>query len=240
MAEMINVCIGIQARSTSTRFPRKVLELIDGKPILRHVIDSANKAARFINRHTPKTGILVTVYVVIPEGDEIKRHFGHQVSLLEGPEQDVLTRYWKLAETTGADFIVRITADCPLIPQSYISKHVNCAVLNKYDYLSNVDEEIRLTPDGMDCEVISKRLLEYTFQTATDPTDREHVTLLMRKDPPAWAKVGHIIGFLDLAHLKLSVDTKEDLERVRSEYQKLKNAVTKAEIKHGRDHVHRF
>lgn len=241
MADFKNVCIGIQARSTSTRLPRKVFELIGEKPLLQHVIDACERAKIYMNRHSHKSNMIATVALLIPHGDEIKQVFRNKGAIIvEGAEHDVLSRYKFMAERLKADYIVRVTGDCPLIPSYVITKHVKAALMNEYDYTSNVDEDLRTSADGTDCEVISKRLLDWLDENAKDPKDREHVTLLARRAPPAWCKTGHVIGFLNLASLNLSVNTHEDLERVRAEYKTLSEALKKAERKHGRESIHRF
>lgn len=240
MSEFTNVVIGVQARTTSKRFPGKVLETIDGKPVIKHVLDACERAAKYMNTHSQKSRLLVSVALVVPAGDQLVELYRRKITLIEGPEDDVLTRYAMLAEKTDADYIVRVTGDCPLIPPYLITKHIKTAVVNGYDYVSNVDEVARTAADGTDCEVVSRALLKYVHENANDAKDREHVTLMIRRDPPAWARIAHIIGYLNLSGLKLSIDTPEDLERVRAEYDRIKLALTNAENLHGRSSVHRF
>lgn len=240
MANYTSIVIGIQARSTSKRFPRKVFETIDGKPIIKHVTDACDMAALYMNRFAHKTRQMVTVALVIPTGDELREFCGRHHPVIEGPEDDVLTRYMVLSNRMRADYVVRITADCPLLPSYLITKHIKTAVVNGYDYLSNVEDGVRTAADGTDCEVISRALLEYMHENAKNPSDREHVTTMARRNPPDWARIGHVIGFLNLSGLKLSVDTPEDLERVRAEYDRVKLALTNAEKAHGKANIHRL
>ena len=241
MAEITNVVIGIQARSTSARFPRKWAALIDGKPLLQHVIDACNRSALYMNRHRDKTRMLVQTALLIPDGDEIGEAFRGKTTIVRGPEQDVLQRYSVMADKLDADYIVRITGDCPLIPPFLITKHIKTAVINGYDYLSNVNESSRTAADGMDCEVISRKLLQYAVENTVDPYDREHVTPFMRRrNLPIWVRTGQIVGFLELSGLKLSVDTEEDLERVRLAYSQVKGCLDAAEAEHGKANVHRL
>jgi len=44
------VVIGIQARSTSTRLPGKIFEMVGNKKALEHVIDKAKSAKDYIQR----------------------------------------------------------------------------------------------------------------------------------------------------------------------------------------------
>jgi spore coat polysaccharide biosynthesis protein SpsF (cytidylyltransferase family) len=241
MAELKRVAIGIQARSTSERLPSKVFADVCGKPMLKWVIDAAKDAAGYLNRPGPSKNIEVSVTLLIPTGDPIKAAFGDNVRIIEGDEHDVLSRYQKLAEYHNADYVVRITGDCPLIPPPVITKAVHVAVKNRVDYVSNVDERLRVSFDGMDCEVISRSLLEFAHVNATSKADREHVTTFMRRvGLPAYFTTAHIIGYVDLAGFKLSVDTEEDLERVRAHKAKILDALNTAEVLSGSRSLHRF
>lgn len=241
MDSIKHVCIGIQARSTSHRFPRKVFEIIGDKPLLKHVIDACDKAAFYLNRHTYKSRIRVSHAILCPARDEITRVFGKCAMVIEGSESDVLSRYVLMAKKLEADFIVRVTGDCPLIPPFLISKIITLSVVNQYDYCSNVDEKTRTAIDGHDVEVISKRALSWADENAQDPSLREHVTQILRSNQiPSDFKTSTVIGFLDQSHLKLSVDTPDDLERVRAEYARVMQSAAKAEKIFGAQHVHKF
>lgn len=236
--QSINVLIGIQARSGSQRLPRKVHELIGGKPMIKHVIDAARSSASYLNRYKTSMDRHVKVALLIPEGDDVGR-YSKDVLVIPGSESDVLARYATAMQKTASDYIVRITGDCPLLPPYLITKHITCAIANEYDYISNVDEGLRTSIDGNDCEVISKRLMLHLYHHALGE-DREHVTTLVRRDPPVWCKMGFVIGHLNLSHMKLSVDTMEDLERVRATYDSVKTIIRKAEARVGRQAIHRF
>lgn len=237
--KMTSVLIGIQSRSTSTRLPGKCFEMIGQKRLLDHVIDAAKGAANYMNRYTAKSGVLVRVAILIPYGDKIETEFKKRAHIIQGPEDDVLKRYKMAADECEADYIVRVTGDCPLIPPYLISKHIKIAVMNEYDYVSNCDENSRTIIDGVDCEVISKRMLDHLDETATTKADREHVTTKARREPPNWAKRGFVGGFFDHSAIKLSVDTLEDLERVRAEYASLNHRISEAERRYGKQFVHR-
>lgn len=240
MSALTNVLIGIQARSTSSRLPRKCFELIGNKPLIQHVIERCEKASEYINKTPFHFPVRARVALLVPEGDELETYGDNRISIVSGPEQDVLSRYGKAAELFKPDYIVRITGDCPLIPPFLITKHVKLALLNSYDYVSNVEETARTAVDGHDCEVFSKAMLEFLLIEAKEASDREHVTTYARRLKPRWARFGNVIGYLDLSHMKLSVDTLEDLERVREEYKKTEDALLQAWKLHGKSSTHRF
>jgi spore coat polysaccharide biosynthesis protein SpsF len=191
--------------------------------MLDRVINSALKCQSFLNnpRNHNKRGdsLRVEVALLIPENDPLEKIYIRRkgIDIVTGSEDDVLSRYMQLNEAYGpVDHVVRLTSDCPLIPAFIISKHITKALNFDYDYVSNVDERCRTAPDGWDCEVISERLLNWTDENAKSETDREHVTTVIRRETPSWANVAHIVNYCDQSHLKLSVDTQEDLEFVRT------------------------
>ena len=204
--------------------------------MLQHVMEACFNAAVYLNNWTSRK-MFVDVAVLVPLGDPIVDRIAKEVAVIEGSENDVLSRYMKLS---NSDYVCRITADCPLIPPFIISKIITLAVMNRYDYVSNVDERFRTTVDGWDCEVISQRALAYLNEYALLKEDREHVTTFLRRSPPPWLIQGASVNFLDLSdYPKLSVDTEEDLERVRLEYKKIETARSLAEKACGRKAVHR-
>lgn len=239
---LTRVMIAIQARTNSTRLPGKVMKDLHGKRILDHVLDACLNASRYQNKFMDLKRVIVDVALVVPENDPIISAY-ENVLVYEGSEKDVLSRYYQIidqADRPAPDYIVRITSDCPLIPPFVITKLITTALTNRYDYVSNTDERCRTAPDGWDCEVISKRLLKYAHENATDPYDREHVTPFMRSFNAPWVKRGTVINFIDLSRLKLSIDTEYDLERVRSEIKDVTKAYNEAQALYGRKNVHRF
>lgn len=235
------VSIGIQARSTSERFPRKVFELIGGKPMLLHVIGAADRCAFYMNRKSIEKQIEVNFFVLCPHGDEIAQAFNSKARVIEGDEFDVLSRYVSMMNLADADYVVRITGDCPLIPAELITKHIQIATINRYDYLSNVDPEYRTSIDGHDVEVVSRAAMDWLNQNAKEPFHREHVTTLLRTDKaPSYFKVGAVQNSLDQSNRMLSVNTMDDLERVRAEFEMRDSKRKRAIAKYGKENVHQL
>ncbi len=228
----MKILIGIQARSGSTRLPRKAFELIAGKMLLDHVIDTCKIAAHFINQKNMGDA---TVAVLTPSGDPIVGEFSDRVNIVEGSHYDVLARYMSAVTKYAPDYLVRITGDCPMLPPFIISNFMDMAIRRGYDYVSNVDERFRTAIDGYDCEVISSRLFNEMANKAIDSYDREHVTPWLRKNTPKWARMGIALNNHDMSDIKLSVDTKDDLDRVRRAFEGAysKHEAAKAFYKNG-------
>lgn len=243
--QMLHVAIGIQARSTSTRLPNKISQMVGGKMVIDHVIETCKNAAEHINRYSFTNHTTCDVYVLIPKNDPIKESLQMDSEhILEGSESDVLSRYIQMAEAAEATHVVRITADCPLIPPFLIHKCIISATKNGFDYFSNVGDaklETSTSIDGHDVEVLSRAALDHIGGAAQAGPQREHVTLLLRGDSaPSWIRRGVLIGHNDHSGIKLSIDTQEDLDRVREEYDKIQKKVSIAKARYGKNAVHRY
>ena len=124
----------VQARLLSTRLPGKVLADVCGQPML------ARQMARMqLAQH------LDEIVVAIPESttDDTLAAFCvmRGWALFRGSETDVLGRYLGAAEASGADTVVRVTADCPLIDPFVIDAAVllhRCGTIHgPLDFVAN-------------------------------------------------------------------------------------------------------
>lgn len=168
---MKNTIALIQARTGARRLPNKVLLKLKDKTVLEHVIARVQKA------RTVKEAVVVTT--VQPEDLKIVELVsGQGVRVLCGSQNDVLDRYYQAARLLGAEHIVRITADCPLMDPVVIDQVVNCYFKNKADYCSNALTQT--FPDGLDVEVFSFAALSKAWKNASLTSEREHVTPYIR------------------------------------------------------------
>lgn len=221
-----SILIAIQARSNSTRFPQKIYQMIGKKMCLQHVIDQSKNAKIYIERNK-----LITCDIVVlhPEDDnQLITSFKGKCDLVSGPEQNVLKRYLNAFDKYKPDYIVRLTSDCPLILDFIISKHINVAVLNQLDYVSNVEETCRTSFDGTDCEILSANAINWLRENAKSKDDLEHVTTALRRERPGHIHQGFISFKLDSSKVKLSLDTEEDLQRIREYYHERESKIQNA------------
>lgn len=236
----VKVLIAIQARTNSTRFPQKIYQTVGKKMVLDHVIDQAKSAKIYVERSTHKKVIKCDIAVLHPENDiQLMTTFRHSgAQLIAGSESDVLSRYVKAIRATKADYIVRLTSDCPLMLDFIISKHINVAVHNDLDYVSNVEESCRQVADGFDCEILSSRAIEWLNDNAMTDFEKEHVTVLLRSKKPNNLKQAFISSKLDSSHIKLSLDTPDDLVNIRKYYHEREHKMNVAQKNFGRKNVY--
>src|SRR5258708_2677254 len=99
----------------STRLPGKVLKDIEGETMLARVVNRLRRT-RLIDEWLVATTDQAADEAVVREC----RHCS--VPVFRGNERDVLDRYFRAAQLTKADVVVRVTSDCPLIDPEVTDK----------------------------------------------------------------------------------------------------------------------
>ena len=210
-----NVTCIIQARTDSERLPNKVLEKIENKPMIWHIINRV-KHAKTIKK----------IVLAIPDTNsnrallEIAKQTG--IIGFAGNELDVLDRYYNAAIKNSADPIVRITGDCPLIDPSLIDEIVNFYLSHDYDYVSNT--LTRSYPDGLDTEIFSFSSLKNAYENAIWESEREHVTPYIFKNTSKF-RTYSFENSIDNSKNRWVVDKKLDLKFVRKLYEKFRPGI---------------
>jgi spore coat polysaccharide biosynthesis protein SpsF len=199
----------LQARTTSTRLPGKVLMDLGGRPMLARQLERLARCRRLDE--------IVVATTVNATDDPVVALAGEAgVRWYRGSEADVLARYAGAAREAEADLVVRSTADCPLIDPEVVDRVVETleAGRTELDYVSNVVR--RTYPRGLDVEALWRDTLERVERMATSKPAREHVTWFVYRERPELFAIGSVTGDADHADLSWTVDTPEDLERVRA------------------------
>ena len=193
----------VQARMGSTRFPDKVMKPLMGEPMigmllarlsLSKEIDRIVVATSVDHRNKPLVEYLENL------GFDCER----------GSENDVLGRFLQAARKHGANIIVRITGDCPLVDSELVDECIRAFKTSKVDYLSNVAPPTY--PDGLDIEVFSMEALERAGAESQDSFGREHVTPYLRANH-SFSK-SSIKNEVDLSSLRWTVDEPANLKVV--------------------------
>lgn len=142
--------IGIQARSTSTRLPGKCLMRLGSRPMWVWSYDECLK-----------TGY--DTYMLLDSSDKVMissvSMYTENIILSSEP----LYRYRYLQQLTKSDYVVRVTADCPLANNYIIQDMINMCTSRLIPFMYN---EL----DGMDVQVIDKGILH-----DDNLTNEEHV-----------------------------------------------------------------
>lgn len=192
----------MQARFASTRLPGKALAKIENLPSLAHVLIRALRipgVTRFV--------LATTTDKLDDELVEIALGLGYQV--FRGDKNDLVSRLHLAAEMVSADFIVRITGDCPVLDPILAGKVLAKALGEKADLTLNYSPPT--FPDGLDVAVFSMKGLERLSAQNLSAFDREHVTTAIERGSTKLL-TSRVTSRTNLAHNRWTLDNIEDLE----------------------------
>jgi spore coat polysaccharide biosynthesis protein SpsF len=208
----------VQARTGSSRLPGKVLLPLQGKPVLARQLERM-KAAKYAFD-------LVVATTTDPADDpivDVARSEG--VACFRGHPTDLLDRHLMAARAHGADTVVKIPSDCPLIDPRVIDRVLAFDEANagSFDFVSNLQPPTY--PDGNDVEVMTIGALETAWREADKPFQREHTTPFLWDQPERFrcANVAWETGLHYADAYRFTIDYPEDYEFIRAVYAELHN-----------------
>ena len=199
----------LQARYSSSRLPGKVLKPILGKPMLLRQIE------RLSNSEMIDKLVVATSNGASDDAIE-KMCLDNNVEVFRGELENVLDRFYQCAKKYNPDYIVRLTGDCPLADWKIIDDMIQYYLDEGLDYMSTSPK----LPDGLDAEVMTMSALSEAKQKAALPSELEHVTQYINKNPNKF-KNEHFNFDKDLSHIRWTVDESEDFILVEKIYQAL-------------------
>ena len=197
----------VQARMSSQRLPGKVLAEIGGRPALGLVFSR-------LARCNELSAIVLATSTGADDDPVAKVAERAGVAVHRGSLDDVLARFAGVVSTLEADGVVRITGDCPFVEPTLVDRLVGIWRGGAADYVTNVLEP-RTFPKGLDVEVLSAGAIRAAEAEAVDPADREHVTSFVRSRPERFLARGLWMK-PEMAAVRITLDTVEDLARLRS------------------------
>ncbi|PKA15823.1 cytidylyltransferase domain-containing protein [Leptospira haakeii] len=198
----------IQARTGSTRFPKKVIRPIpynSDRTILDHIHSRILKIL-------PNSRIIY----LIPEGDSELESFLKKKGMnhFSGPLEDVRQRYILASEKFGADAILRLTGDNPFYDTTHLDLLIQTFIESDSDlaYFKGL-------PLGTGGEVFRTSALLNLSDLQQEERHKEHVSIHIKEDPNQY-KITAIPSLLTkeegtrLSNFRLTVDTPEDFETI--------------------------
>lgn len=190
----------------STRLPGKVLLKVGEYTMLEYLLRRISFAEK-INEIIIATGDE-------PSNKEIEKICKKmRMRCFVGSENDVLGRYYTCyLKNLEYDYIIRLTADNPLVDPVVIDEMIQFVEDNpQYDYVSN--NIIRSFPYGLDVEIFKKEVLVDAACNAQLLSEREHVTLYIKKNNKF--KKANFLAKFDFSHFRLTVDYENDFKIVK-------------------------
>lgn len=206
----------VQARMGSSRLPGKMMEELMGKPLLWHILQRACRV---------RPQLPVVLATTNQPRDEILAEVAADcgVHVVRGSEDNVLSRFMLALDKYPARWVVRVCGDSPLFDPAFLDTCLTCAEDNDADVVKFKGDPPSLFQGG---EVVSARALHFSLERAgDDPLAIEHVTAWAMRNAEnlsedfKTAYVEPVAGMM--ASVKLSIDTAEDLAKLRRLYQSL-------------------
>jgi spore coat polysaccharide biosynthesis protein SpsF len=212
----MNIVVIVQARTSSTRLPGKILYEIFGKPLLLLQLERI-RTAKMVNN------IVVATTTDISDDPIIDLCKNNGFDYYRGKMNDLLDRHYKSAIEYNADIVVKIPSDCPLIDPSIIDKVINYYLnnINLFDFVSNLHPPSY--PDGNDVEVIPIQILKIAWKQAEKQYELEHTTPYIWTRPNIY-RIGNVLWDTGLDYSKnyrFTIDYLEDFEFIKEVYENL-------------------
>ena len=206
----------IQARRGSSRLPDKVRLPLAGQPLLVRMVERVQRARL--------AGQIVVATTTDPGDDALVTLCEtHGISVFRGSPTDLLDRHYRAALAYGADAVVKIPSDCPLIDPAVIDRVLGfyLETAGQYDFVSNLHPATY--PDGNDVEVMPLGALETAWREARRPLEREHTTPFFWENPGRFrlANVAWETGLdYSMSH-RFTIDYPADYEFIKAVYEAL-------------------
>jgi spore coat polysaccharide biosynthesis protein SpsF len=202
----MKVIVVLQARTTSTRLPRKALLSVAGYPsAVLAALRAANQGHKVLAATSADAG-----------DDELALAFrNHGIEVFRGPLNDVLRRYYlATADLPDGSVVIRLTGDNMLPDGKFIEELLSAFLQSDSEYLGVSFPQGRL-PYGLFGEVFLVDSLRRANASASSAYDREHVGPWMARNCRVASYCYHAPdGESDYSHLRCTIDDAEDYDRI--------------------------
>lgn len=196
----------IQARMESRRLPEKVLLPFIGRPSLQHIFDRVKKT-KYLDDI-----IVVTSDTELNKPIE-KLCLENNVKVYKS-NTDVLTKVVDaVSDYDPSDYIIDITADCPLIDHNHIEYLIIDILLSYYDYIANCIK--RTWPIGFDLQIYNIKTIRDISKLVTNANHRTHAgwniyNSIQLSSRPIKSKIMKAPAEYTFPQWRLTLDTIED------------------------------
>jgi spore coat polysaccharide biosynthesis protein SpsF len=199
----------VLARVENAGLPGKVLLPIGRTSVLERVVDRVERMQRL-------DGYLIATTNQAADDaiEQLARQRGW--ACYRGSADDVLERCVRAAQGVGADHVVLVDGDCPLLSwqeaDRCIDVHQKCGAQLTHNLASHGSR----MPRGAGCEVVEFGALLAAHCEAHEPAERRRPTEWLHRQPGRFRVLARRAPpELDRPELCVSVEAPEDLERLR-------------------------
>ena len=216
---MSSLLLLVQARSSSTRLPGKVLMPFDGERCILQI------QLERLRQVLPAARILVAT-TNNPADDRLaERVMQWGFKVFRGDENDVLQRFIDAARSESADKMLRICSDNPFLLSDGVARLAQMGLNSSADYLSFQHTDgtpaIRMHW-GLYAEYVTLSALERVAKATQDPFYHEHVTNYLYGHPERfdiqWLAAD--APLLENPDLRLTIDDEKDFALAQTLFSK--------------------
>lgn len=216
---MPHVCACIIARLSSTRLPRKVLVDIEGKPLIRWIVDRL--------RAVDEIDTVVLCTSDDPDDRELieyAKKWG--TPSIAGDPVNIVSRLQGAANKFDASILLRVTGDNPLISIECASKIIRGHYASQADYT-----RMNSLPLGAGVEAISPKILSAIQESLPEPSHSEYLVLYAFRPDQFTCLALDAPAPIARPYYSITVDTPDDLALVRTIFQSAVDQTTGPDIR---------
>ena len=195
----------IQVRMTSERLPGKILQSVNGKPMLQYLLERLSKSQYLSN-------IVVATSDTTNDDPIVKFCLEKGIPCFRGSLTNVAERFYRLLKNYDFEGFVRINGDSPLLDQRLVDFGIKMFLKNKHHIVTNVLK--RTYPKGQSVEIVKSDVFIDAYKEMEEIEDLEHVTKYFYRNNDGYSIYNFDSGE-ELGHIQLSVDTQQDMDYFR-------------------------
>lgn len=193
----------IPARMDSSRLPGKPLRLMNGQPLISHVIRRCLSI-----KGLSETIVATTTRVIDDRIADYAKELG--VKVYRGSLENVTSRFCECAKIFDADYFVRVNGDSPFVDHALVEAGMSYLDVDKsIDLVTNI--MLRTFPYGISVEIVSVDALSGLIDRGLSAYEQEHVTACIYGRSTEFNIKSITSVRPELALARLTVDTEVDL-----------------------------
>ena len=198
----------IQARCGSSRLPSKVLKDLCGETALERVIRRVQKS-KYVDE------VMVATTMNKEDIPIVNLVSGMGIRVFAGNALDVLDRYYQAAKLIQPEYVIRITADCPVFDAKLLDDAIE-KLKPETEYMAALSETLA---DGLDLEIVRFAVLKKAWKEAQLASEREHVTMYIKNHKDMFKIQDYESPIGNLHEERWTIDEPEDYEFIKNIYE---------------------
>jgi len=206
----------IYARTSSKRFPSKVIKLINRKKSLIELVYDRVKMK--------SKNYLVIVNTSINKTDDqiVSLCKQKKIKFFRGSLNNVFDRTIECCKKYKLDSFIRVNADRPFFDYHMMVKMIKIFNKDKFDIITN--QLSKKCPKGLACEIAKTKIFYKIHKNILSKSEKEHIFNYFYKKKNKYKIKNYIENYyVKNKTLNLSIDSKKDLKTTETIFKIFKN-----------------